>query len=336
MSALRCIRLASWQPARLVSKRLLPPAVLVHSRRSLSSTSPLLASKPLYGVAAAVNSSPSSQPNEATLFSSEFSLDDRVGIVSGGNRGIGLGAAMALIEGGARSVYCLDLPSAPSDEFVKVQDYVQNMELTGRKKAGRLEYIQVNVRDKAAVLREVDKIGEREQRVDVCVAAAGILRNHISCIEYPEEEFKEVMDVNVNGVLYTAQAAGLQMARFNIPGSIILIASMSGSLSNMNHHWVSYNTSKGAVIQMARSMACELGAKGIRVNSLSPGYIHTSLTAQYLDKHPGLIDKWAAQNPLGRIGRPDEIRGVVAWLASDASTYCTGSDIMVTGGHHSW
>lgn len=102
------------------------------------------------------------------------------------------------------------------------------------------------------------------------------------------------MDVNTNGVLYTAQAAGQQMVRFGNRGSIILIASMSGSITNrvptsscmassvltrvsrQDHAWVSYNTSKSAVLQMARSMACELGKKNIRVNSLSPGHIYTS------------------------------------------------------------
>ena len=79
------------------------------------------------------------------------------------------------------------------------------------------------------------------------------------------------MDVNVNGVLFTAQAAGRQMEKLGIPGSIILTASMSGSITNFGQHWAAYNTSKSAVIQMA----CELGPKGIRVNSISPGYIYT-------------------------------------------------------------
>ena len=95
---------------------------------------------------------------------------------------------------------------------------------------------------------------------------------------------------------------------------------------------------------MGRSMACELGPKRIRVNTLSPGHIYTrqvkdvivssdiafnlpnSMTAAYLDKQPHLYDKWSSLNPLGRLGRPDELRGVVAWLASDASTFCTGSE----------
>lgn len=87
------------------------------------------------------------------------------------------------------------------------------------------------------------------------------------------------MDVNTNGVLFTAQAAGRQMARFGTPGSIILIASMSGSVTNKAERgafaWAAYNTSKSAVLQMARSLACELGPQNIRVNSLSPGHIYT-------------------------------------------------------------
>jgi len=149
------------------------------------------------------------------------------------------------------------------------------------------------------------------------------------------------MDVNTNGVLYSAQAAARQMRRYELPGSIILIASMSGSLTNRDqhgraHNWVAYNTSKSAVVQMARSMACELGPQNIRVNSLSPGHIFTAMTAAYLDKVPGLGDGWSSLNPLGRLGRSDELRGVVTWLASDASSFCTGSDILVTGGHHAW
>ncbi|OBZ66241.1 Sorbose reductase sou1 [Grifola frondosa] len=87
---------------------------------------------------------------------------------------------------------------------------------------------------------------------------------------------------------------------------------------------------------MTRSMACELGIKRIRVNSISPGYISTKMTGAFLDTQPHFLEMWASQNPLGRIGRPDELRGVVALLASDASTFCTGSDIVVSGGHHSW
>ncbi|KAF8480055.1 sorbose reductase sou1 [Russula ochroleuca] len=264
----------------------------------------------------------------------EFALRDRVALVSGANRGLGLEMALVLIEAGARAVYCVDLPAQPGKEWVAVQEYVKRMDGGGA--GARLEYVSADVRDQKAMWRIGEEIGDREGRMDVCVAAAGILKAHTNCLEYPGEEFEEVMNVNTNGVLFTAQAAGRQMMRFGNRGSIIMIASISGSITNKDHAWVSYNTSKSAVLQMARSMACELGPKGIRVNTLSPGYIYTSLTAAYLDKQPHLYDKWSGLNPLGRLGRPDELRGVIAWLASDASTFCTGSDIVVSGGHHAW
>ncbi|KAI0303403.1 hypothetical protein B0F90DRAFT_1626817 [Multifurca ochricompacta] len=263
----------------------------------------------------------------------EFSLRDRVALVSGANRGLGLEMALALIEAGARAVYCVDLPTKPGDEWVAVAEYGKRVMGT---RGGRLEYVSADVRNQEAMWKVGEEIGNKEGRMDVCVAAAGILRSHTDCLEYPAEEFQEVMSVNTNGVLFTAQAAGRQMVRFGNQGSIILVASMSGSITNKDHAWVSYNTSKSAVLQMARSMACELGSKGIRVNTLSPGHIYTSMTAAYLDKEPHLLEKWSKLNPLGRIGRPDELRGVVTWLASDASTFCTGSDILVSGGHQSW
>lgn len=212
-----------------------------------------------------------------------------------------------------------------------------------------------------------ETIGNREGRMDACVAAAGVLKSHTDCLEYPAQQFQDVsrtdvsqsppqrgalsqgndiamqvMDVNVNGVLFTAQAAGRQMARFGNGGSIILVASMSGTITNkvchvspiytdasachsktftdcapwQDHAWVSYNTSKSAVLQMARSMACELGPKRIRVNTLSPGHIYTkcvtlvcifihlaALTAEHRDHMYDIfvlfltILPWRALNP---------------------------------------
>lgn len=158
---------------------------------------------------------------------SEFALTDRVGIVSGGNRGLGLEMALALCEAGARAIYCLDLPKKPSDEWVKTSNFVKKLE-----NGSRMEYIHVDVRNQKAVWEISEDIGEKEKRMDVCVAAAGILKPHRDCLTYPAEEFEEVLDVNTNGVLYTAQGAGQQMRKFGNGGSIILIGSMSGSITN--------------------------------------------------------------------------------------------------------
>jgi len=280
--------------------------------------------------ALAAHSDPNFKPRR-TIFD-EFSLKKRVAVVTGGKQGLGLEMAMAMAEAGA-TVHCLDLPPKPSKEFEFTRDYIAKL-------GGAMHYASADVTNQKEIWAVIEAIATKEGRLDVAIAAAGILHG-TDCLDYKDTDFQKVMNVNTNGVLYTAQAAGQQMDRFGIPGSIVLIASMSGSVTNINekgnaHNWVAYNTSKSAVVQMARSLACELGPKRIRVNSLSPGHIGTAMTAAYLDTVPGLEKKWSELNPLGRLGRADELRGVIAWLASDASTFCTGSDILVTGGHHAW
>lgn len=328
------------------------------------------------GVSAALDPTASSSNPRPKIFE-EFSLKDRVGIVSGGNRGLGLEMALVLCEQGARAIYCFDLPAVPSAEWRATSEYVHKMSAG----ASRLEYVSVDVRDQGAVWAKGEEIGDKEERMDVCVAAAGILRAHTGCLEYPAEQFEEVQyfdlfswilgdrlgvpgdgcerewspvhcpsrgaaDVALReqgqhhlGRFYVWKHHQQGMFCFTYQHLRILICILQ------DHAWVSYNSSKSAVLQMARSMACELGKKNIRVNSLSPGHISTAwvslpdtvgsvskclffnrMTAQYLDKEPHTLEKWSNLNPMGRIGRPDELRGVVAWLASDASSFCTGSE----------
>ncbi|KAG5338158.1 hypothetical protein C0989_008144 [Termitomyces sp. Mn162] len=154
----------------------------------------------------------------------EFSLKDRVGVVTGGNRGIGLEMALALCELGARAIYCFDLPSEPSDEWKSTQDFVKKLGA-----GSRLEYVSADVRDQKGMWNKVKDIGDREGRMDVCVAAAGVAVGNVDSLVCPEDVHQGVMDVNTNGVLFTAQAAGQQMLRFGNAGSIILIASIAGS-----------------------------------------------------------------------------------------------------------
>ncbi|EJC99849.1 NAD-binding protein [Fomitiporia mediterranea MF3/22] len=284
------------------------------------------------GVEAALRaaSDPSFKP-VPTLLQKEFSLAGRVAVVTGGQRGIGLETAEALAEAGA-TVYCLDLPLEPDKSFSATQEYVARL---GLGDGARLEYATVDVTNQKAIWDVVEKIAEKEGRLDACIAAAGISAGE-ECLDHSAEGFSKQINVNVNGVFYTAQAVGRQMVRFGTPGSIILIASMSGSLMNRDQSIIAYNTSKGAVLQMGRSLACELGPKNIRVNTISPGYIYTYLTATVINQQPHLMQKWGSENPLNRMGRTHELRGVAVWLASDASSFCTGSDILVTGGHHAW
>ncbi|KAJ6557876.1 hypothetical protein B0H19DRAFT_122346 [Mycena capillaripes] len=262
-----------------------------------------------------------------------LSLANRVAFVTGGHRGIGLEMALAMAELGA-IVYCLDLPTEPDNDWLKVQDYAAKMPELDQHGNGRLEYMCGDVRDQQQMWKAAESIVEREGRIDICIANAGIAET-IGCLDYPAEELKKILDINVSGVFFSAQAAGRQMERLGIAGSIILIASMNGSVANRNQYWTGYNTSKSAVLQMARSMACELAPKKIRVNTISPGYTHTPMT-KILKDNPPHEAELSAQNPMGRFALPDELRGVALWLASDASSFCTGSDIRVDGGQCAW
>ena len=135
------------------------------------------------GVNAALD--PSVQPRPKIF--DEFALTGRVGIVSGGNRGIGLEMALTLCELGARAVYCLDLLETPSEEWQKTKEYVAKLGTNSR-----LEYISVDVTDQDKVWKIGEDIGNKEKRMDVCVAAAGILKSHTDCLEYPAKQFQEV------------------------------------------------------------------------------------------------------------------------------------------------
>ncbi|CAE6433828.1 unnamed protein product [Rhizoctonia solani] len=195
-----------------------------------------------------------------------------------------------------------------------------------------LKYISADVTRQKDIWNKFAAIGDIEGQMDICIAAAGIGEVR-PCLTYEASDFQRIIDVNTNGVFYTAQGAGQQMKRFGTPGSIILVASMAGSIALQDTFATAYQVSKAAVLQMARSMACELGRQKIRVNTISPGYMNTKILGTVLETRGEAMRN---QNPLGRIGRPDELRGVAVWLASDASSFCTGSDILVDGGHHSW
>lgn len=261
----------------------------------------------------------------------DFALTDRVAIVTGGNRGIGLEAALALSTAGSRAVYCLDLPEKPGESWNAARQSVA-------KHGGprRLEYVTADVRDQKTLFKTVEEIATKEGRMDICVAAAGISGAARSCLEYTEEELEEVHAVNLKGVFFSAQAAARQMVRFQLPGSIILLASIAGSVALKHTPVLPYNTSKAAVIQMARVMACELAQKNIRVNSLSPGYIETPMTKAVISAQPEFQSIWSEQSFMNRLGKPHELRGIMTWLASDASSFCTGSNIIVDGGYTAW
>lgn len=164
--------------------------------------------------------------------------------------------------------------------------------------------------------------------MDIAFCNAGICMN-IPAEEMTLEQWNKVMNINLTGTFLTCQAAGKVMIAQG-GGSIINTASMSGHIVNVPQPQCSYNASKAAVIQLTKSLAVEWALKNVRVNSISPGYIGTELTLNSPTLKP-LIEQWNAMAPLKRMGKPDELQGIAVYLASDASSFTTGSDFVVDG-----
>lgn len=234
------------------------------------------------------------------------------------------------MEAGAH-IYCLDRVS--TDGLPK--DYYRLKE-RGEKELGvLLDYRKVDVRDPAGLGEIVEAIANKHGRMDGLVAAAGINRV-ISAFEHKSSDFDEVLGINVTGAFLCAQAVAKQMVKFGNGGSIALIGSMSATIANKGLYCSAYNASKAAVVQLARNLAAEWGPHGIRVNTISPGYIVTPMVTVLFEEDPSRPEQWPGQNMLGRLSRPQEYRGAAVFLLSDASSYMTGSDLIIDGGHHSW
>ncbi|KAJ0347104.1 hypothetical protein COL154_005788 [Colletotrichum chrysophilum] len=258
----------------------------------------------------------------------EFSLHGKVIVVSGGARGLGLTQAEALLEAGA-TVHAIDRLPKPDPDFEKVALRAET-EL-----ATTLTYHQVDVRDVASLNEIVAGIADKHGRLDGLIAAAGI-QQETPALEYKAEDVDRMMGVNVTGCFMTAQAVARQMIRLNTPGSIVLIASMSGTVANRGLICPAYNASKAAVLQLGRNLAAEWGVHNIRVNTISPGYIVTAMVEALFETYPERKEEWPKHNMLGRLSSPGEYRGAAVFLLSDASTFMTGSDLRIDGGHCAW
>ena len=162
---------------------------------------------------------------------------------------------------------------------------------------------------------------------------------HLSSSNMPAEAYdlakwRRLLDINITGTFITAQACAQHMIKTGKGGSIINIASMSGSIVNYPQEQSCYNASKSAVIQLTKSLGAEWARYGIRVNSISPGYMDTAL-----NRVPGLEGQkriWIAQTPQGRLGSVDELNNLAVYLASDGSSFMTGSNCIIDGGYTLW
>lgn len=213
------------------------------------------------------------------------------------------------------------------------------MEAAAKKYERQLSYFSLDITDERAVQATFAKfMPTLRYPLKGLVACAGLSRNGPST-EFPASSFRRVLDINVTGTFLIAQAVARELAQTNTTGSMVLVASMSGYVSNKGVDTAGYNASKAAVHQLTRSLAAEWGSRVgmplIRVNSLSPGYIRTAATAEALQK-PGMESQWTGDNMLLRLSTVDEFRAPILYMLGDGSSFMTGTDLRVDGGHCSW
>jgi len=183
-----------------------------------------------------------------------------------------------------------------------------------------------------AVQQTVSEVVSTHSKIDVLVTAAGFTEN-FDAITYPFDRMQKLWSVNVDGTYIFATEVAKHLMERDAPGSIVMIGSMSAAIVNVPQPQAPYNASKVAVRQLAASFAVEWAEKGIRVNCISPGYMLTALTKKILNEKPDYKEKWLSLIPNGKMGLPEDLMGVVVFLASDASMYVNGADIRVDGGY---
>ncbi|KAI0380614.1 short chain dehydrogenase reductase [Hypomontagnella monticulosa] len=274
----------------------------------------------------------STHPNPSAPVLSHFSLSGKTALVTGGTRGIGLEVARGLAEAGCSAVAITYTHTDPAEA-----DKIASSISASAEGKSKIVAYKCDVKSKDDVTETVERAAKEFGKLDIVVANAGIA-DHIPAIDYPEDKFREILDVNFHGVFWTAQAAAKVMERQwkaagaksgEGRGSIIVTASVSAILVNVPQRQAAYNASKAGVVHLAKSLAVEW-TDFARVNCVSPGFIATDM----LSVHPEEWRRqWFQMIPGGRLCEPAELKGSYVFLASDATSYMTGSNIVIDGGY---
>lgn len=244
----------------------------------------------------------------------KFMLNGKKAYITGGARGIGKSASIALAQAGA-DIAIVDRDIGEAEKTAK------ELEIYGVQTIA----VQTDVTNPDDVNKMIDTILKAFGTIDIAFNNAGICINE-KAEEMSYESWRKVTDINLTGVFLTAQAAGRVMIK-NGKGTIINTASMSGHIVNHPQPQCAYNASKAGVIMLTKSLAVEWAPYKVRVNSISPGYIATEMTLKAINWIPG----WVESTPARRMGNPEELQGAIIYLASDASTFTTGTDIVIDG-----
>ncbi|MDB5770226.1 MAG: short-chain dehydrogenase/reductase [Burkholderia sp.] len=247
-----------------------------------------------------------------------FKLDGRVALITGGSRGLGLQMAEALGEMGCK----LAITARKADELTEAKAHLQTMGfevLTVVNDLSRTDQIP----------SLVDQVLQHYGTIDILVNNAGATWS-APAEEYPDEAWHKVLNLNVDSVFFLSREVARRCMIPNKSGKIINIASVAGLRgSATNVTTLAYHTSKGAAVNFTRALASEWGKYNINVNAICPGFFPSKMSAGLLEK---VAETVVARAPLHRIGGEEDLKGVVVFLASEASRHITGQSIAVDGG----
>ena len=252
-----------------------------------------------------------------------FRLDGKTAIVTGGGRGLGRYMAEALSDAGANLVLC-------SRKLEPLEEVRDEIEVRG----GEALALSCDVTEQEDVEKVVSAAIEAFGSIDVLVNNSGATWG-APPTEMPSEQFDRVLAVNVRGTFLMSRAAGRRMIERGSGGTIINVASIAALVGGHPDYLqtVGYNSSKGAVISMTRDLATSWAAHGITVNAIAPGWFPTRMSGGLIERFE---ERMLEDIPLGRFGNPEDLKGVVVFLASPAAAYITGQTIVVDGGATAW
>jgi glucose 1-dehydrogenase len=245
-------------------------------------------------------------------------LEGKTALITGSSRGIGRGIALRFAREGAKVVI----------NYVGGQKAAEEALAEVRASGGEGVLVQADVSSAAAVSALVDEGVKAFGTVDILVNNAGI-ETHAPFWDVTEADYERVMNVNVKGAFFAAQALTRHLREAKRPGRIINISSVHEEMAFPN--FAAYCASKGAMRMLARTLAVELGPLGITINNIAPGAIETPINTALLND-PAKLASLLKQIPLGRLGQPEDVAGLAAFLASDDASYVTGSTFVVDGG----
>ena len=249
-----------------------------------------------------------------------FSLEGRTCIVTGGSRGIGRACANFIAAAGAN----LAIIGTRQDTAQKAAEEIA--EEYGVKSLGFACLVQ----NREEVFSMVAAVEKELGVVDLLHNNAGIVIGGDS-EDYPEESWRQTLDINLNGAFFVMQAVAQRLFELKKPGSFVNTTSINTYVTSAPLHESAYNASKAGLLMLSRSLAVEWGARGIRVNCISPGVTKTDMLDSVGDQQ--LMNHWLERTPIGFLGGPNDLGGAVLYLLSDASKYTTGVEITVDGAY---